>query len=562
MQRTHPTGETTASRIKTLVLYLEAARGQAEADALLSAVQLSRDDLDDETRPIGVSLWHRAVEVFADRYGRDELLATWSGVLAPDNLGVWTRVLRGADTPLDAFKQLDAQGGEELRTSRWETLEVSEGRWRGRAGGGLDGQLERDGLLALARSAELRAVPAMFGLPAGVVTLFEPTRTPNGRSPGGPEYVVTWSRPGWTELPLAGGVGLVAGASAVLHSMATGAIGAAAGLGLGLLVGGLVHRDRAHRAQAHTQHLRLRALERSSQLRDAGRGKLLDEGSVIAGLYRLGTRLGTGGNGVIYRATRLSDSMSVAIKLLRPAVAHDGVASDRLRREAEAMGLAWHPHVVELFDQGTLPNGTTYLVMELLQGESLAARLQRLGPMTPEQLLPIALDLCDAVGAVHSAGVIHRDIKPGNVFLAQVDGHESLKLLDFGIARVEWAETKLTQFGAPLGTPGYMAPEQEAGEEIDPRVDIFALGALIYECLTGRAPSRSERASIPDTGERASGVLRAQTVMPEAWTEIIRRATASSPRDRFPDTRAMREALQSTTRVARPADPLASDGSV
>lgn len=549
-----PAGETTISRIKTLVLHLQLTGGRSDADALLGGLQLSREDLEDETRPVGVALWHKAAEFFAARHGRDALQDTWKGVLAPENLGVWTRVLRGAESPTDAFQQLDSLGTEEIRIARWETLESTPTGWRGRINLTHDPRFERDGLLGLARVAELRAIPAMFGLAPGRVSIADnSTRSLAGRSGVlGQEYAVTWSLQSYRELPFAGGVGLLAGASAALHAPLTGAIGAALGLGLGLVTGVLLHRDRVNRARGQAQHYRLRALERSSQLREVARSKLLDEGSVIAGLYRLVARLGTGGNGVIYQATRLSDNLSVAIKLLRPAVAHDGVASDRLRREAEAMGLAWHPNVVELYDQGTLPNGTTYLVMELLQGENLGARLARLGPMSTEQALPIALDLCDALSAVHSAGVIHRDIKPGNVFLATEEGpkgpRERVKLLDFGIARVEWAETKLTQFGAPLGTPGYMAPEQEAGDEIDPRADLFSVGAVLFECLAGHPPAPTDRLSLPSASERTSGVLPSMPPVPAAWAEFLRRAIAPNPRERFSDAKTMREALLTAAR--------------
>src|ERR1700677_3351493 len=124
------------------------------------------------------------------------------------------------------------------------------------------------------------------------------------------------------------------------------------------------------------------------------------EGSVAAGQYRILRRMGSGATGVIYEAARISDGMPVAIKLLRAAAAHEAVASDRLRREAEALGLAWHPNVVEVIDHGYLPDGTAYLVMELLPGESLASRLQSKGKLSTRELLPIAMQLCDALGAV------------------------------------------------------------------------------------------------------------------------------------------------------------------
>jgi serine/threonine protein kinase len=148
--------------------------------------------------------------------------------------------------------------------------------------------------------------------------------------------------------------------------------------------------------------------------------------------------------------------------------------------------------------------------------------------------------------------VIHRDIKPGNVFLATEEGpkgpRERVKLLDFGIARVEWAETKLTQFGAPLGTPGYMAPEQEAGDEIDPRADLFSVGAVLFECLAGHPPAPTDRLSLPSASERTSGVLPSMPPVPAPWAEFLRRAIAPNPRERFSDAKTMREALLTVAR--------------
>jgi serine/threonine-protein kinase len=176
--------------------------------------------------------------------------------------------------------------------------------------------------------------------------------------------------------------------------------------------------------------------------------------------------------------------------------------------------------------------------------------------------LPIALQICDALGAVHAAGVVHRDVKPSNIFLAIPDAEpkdeqstlpsisgkppaERVKILDFGIARVEWAETRLTNMGAPLGTPGYMSPEQEQGVEIDLRSDLFALGGVIYECLTGIAPPMrsSELWSESDQATPQSGVKRALLAIPANWRKVIECAMAPLPRDRYADARAMREAL-------------------
>jgi eukaryotic-like serine/threonine-protein kinase len=262
--------------------------------------------------------------------------------------------------------------------------------------------------------------------------------------------------------------------------------------------------------------------------------------------------MGSGASGVIYEAARISDGLPVAIKLLRAAAAHDAVASDRLRREAEALGLAWHPNVVEVIDHGHLADGTSYLVMERLRGETLAMRLKGKVRLTSVELLPIATQVCDALVAVHAAGVVHRDLKPSNIYLAiDVDDPgsvERVKLLDFGIARVEWEETRITNMGAPLGTPGYMSPEQESGGEVDARSDIFALGAVLYECLVGEppppTPSGLWRSGAVSEGPADSGVHKAGKLIPQAWKAVIARAMAPVPGDRFQDARAFMQALR------------------
>src|SRR5262249_29260030 len=154
-----------------------------------------------------------------------------------------------------------------------------------------------------------------------------------------------------------------------------------------------------------------------------------------------------GASGVIYEATRIADGMPVAIKLLRAATAHDVTASDRLRRESEALGLSWHPNVVEVIGHGILPDGTSYLVMELLQGETLATRLKYRVRLPASDVLPIAKQVAEALVAIHAAGVVHRDLKPSNIYLvpdeeAEGPKKERVKVFDFGIARVEWEEMR------------------------------------------------------------------------------------------------------------------------
>ena len=271
----------------------------------------------------------------------------------------------------------------------------------------------------------------------------------------------------------------------------------AIGLGLGLLA---THEWR-RRIQARAHLVRIHALERSQTLRETrDRGTAgFQQGVVVAGQYRLTEKLGVGANGTIWEAERLSDGGLVAVKLLRAAVAHDTVAADRLRREAAALGLAWHPNVVEVFEDGYLPDGTCYLVMERLHGESLAKRLHRVGPLAAQHAP------ADGAADVRRAGRRARGRHRSSRHQAQqhlpraVAGREGrarvdhVKLLDFGVARVEWAETRLTNANSPLGTRGYMSPEQEQGLEIDHRADIFALGSVLYECLTGEPPPLSRQ---------------------------------------------------------------------
>jgi serine/threonine-protein kinase len=563
---TYPPGDITASRIKSLVLWVRKNKDRTMADALLRETRLDPEYLEDETRPVPVTTWHRALLAFAARFDRESIRDTWTGVIDPENLGVWTRVLRGTSDPIEAFGQLDALGGDEMKTSRWEKIASGRGFWHGRVILSHDPAVERDGLCSLARAAELASVPALFGMGPGEVEAL-PSKSaasvPARMGAIAEDYVVRWSVPDTRRAVLLT-AGAAAAASPVLF-VAPGGLGAAVVVGAGAIAGasGLAWQgSRQRRAESHAQMSRIRALERSVALKEERERAAVGffEGSVIAGKYRLGRKLGAGASGVIHQATRLSDNVPVAIKLLRAAVAHDTVASDRLRREAEALGLTWHPNVVEVYEHDHLPDGTAYLVMEQLEGESLATRLRRSGPLPAPEIAAIVLQVCDALGAVHAAGVIHRDVKPGNIFLAmKPDSDEpEVKLLDFGIARVEWAETRLTNMGAPLGTPGYMSPEQEQGGDIDARSDLYALGAVIYECFAGVAPPTTVSGSFEVAAPDRPGTLDVtelfETRVPPAWRAVINRLMAPLPQGRYRDARAMREAIVALGSASAPGD--------
>src|SRR3954469_1190472 len=194
---TYPSGDTTASRVKALTLWLETHRDRATAEAFVREIKIDPEYLADETRPLAIATWCLGLALFAERYGRETVRETWSGVIHTENLGVWTRVLRGAGGPEGALARLDALGGDEAKTLRWETVSAAPGRWRGRVTITHDPAYERDGLWSLARAAELIGVPAMFGLGAGTVELAPGAKAGPGTARGGmaEEYALSWAVP-------------------------------------------------------------------------------------------------------------------------------------------------------------------------------------------------------------------------------------------------------------------------------------------------------------------------------------------------------------------------------
>ena len=206
------------------------------------------------------------------------------------------------------------------------------------------------------------------------------------------------------------------------------------------------------------------------------------EGRRLGGRYRVEALLATGGMGEVWAARDLLLDRAVAVKVLGGALAGDGRAAERLRREARAAARLEHPSIARVLDLGE-QDGRPYLVMELLEGESLAARIDRAGAMAAPEAARVVAAVADALEAAHRAGVVHRDVKPGNVFLTS-DGEA--KVLDFGIASAA-GEAALTT-GEMLGTPAYLAPERVLGHPATPAADIYALGVVLYELLAGRRP--------------------------------------------------------------------------
>jgi serine/threonine protein kinase len=203
----------------------------------------------------------------------------------------------------------------------------------------------------------------------------------------------------------------------------------------------------------------------------------------------------------------------VAIKLVRPEHFGDAELRARFEREARAIARITHPGVIALFDSGELPDGTAFLVMEKLRGHDLSHYLLECGPGTPRQVASLARQAGAALAAAHAAGVVHRDVKPANLFLADDAAGFRVKVLDFGLAKSMAHEKGLTRTGMVVGTPEYMSPEQVSGEEVDARSDVYALGAVCYEALVGRRAIRGE-----DLGRILANVLDA---VPEPASSIL-----------------------------------------
>ena len=216
-------------------------------------------------------------------------------------------------------------------------------------------------------------------------------------------------------------------------------------------------------------------------------------GVVLSDRYRVDARIGAGGMGLVYKATHLLIGRTLAIKVLRRRYAEQDEVAQRFALEARVASSVKHLNVVDLLDYGTTPRGSPFYVMEFLDGRSLARELSRNGPIEPARALDIACQIARGLSAAHQAGVIHRDLKPDNVYLVS-DQHapELVKILDFGIAHVAGRKTRLTAAGAVVGTPEYMSPEQARGTDLDGRSDLYALGVVLFEALTGKVPLSAE----------------------------------------------------------------------
>jgi serine/threonine protein kinase len=274
---------------------------------------------------------------------------------------------------------------------------------------------------------------------------------------------------------------------------------------------------------------------------------------VLDSKYKILARLGEGGMGTVYLARRLHIGDQVAIKVLHQNYVLEGSALERFRREARSAAMIHHANVVTIhdFNEGQSGSAPAYIVMELVRGISLRDLLHRERRLSPTRAVLLMRDICAGVGAAHRQGIVHRDLKPDNVIVVESDvagESETAKVVDFGIAKLREVtpELSLTGTGAFLGTPYYMSPEQCRGEELDARADVYSLGAMLYEMLSGVLPfnATSIGGLIAKHLNEEPPALSPSLEIPPALEAVCRRALSKNPQDRPADAISLRQEIQ------------------
>ena len=261
------------------------------------------------------------------------------------------------------------------------------------------------------------------------------------------------------------------------------------------------------------------------------------EAGTLSNRYQTAERLGSGGMSNVYKATDLILERTVAVKILAEHLSDDERFVARFRREALAVAKLIHPNIVQVYDTG-IDEGRHYIVMEYVEGRSGAQILQRQGPVGPEIAAEIGIQACSGLDYAHRRGIIHRDVKPGNLMVVggPVGGGEmTVKLTDFGIARAI-EQTRITQVGSVVGTAAYLAPEQVRGEEATPATDVYALGVVIYQFLTGRLPyegSSLAELAVRQQNEKPLPPSTYNDAVPETLGGAVLRALEGDPNRRY-----------------------------
>ncbi|HHH28265.1 MAG TPA: serine/threonine protein kinase [Polyangiaceae bacterium] len=288
--------------------------------------------------------------------------------------------------------------------------------------------------------------------------------------------------------------------------------------------------------------------ERSSSRRRKGHDPLI--GKVVAGRYRLESRIGEGGMGLVYRARHVLIDRVIALKLIRPDLRAETHLRAWMLREAKAANRVDHAHIIDIHDIGETEDGELYLVMEYLVGTPLSAELAN-GPMPIARSVDIVEQMCAALARAHDLGVVHRDLKSDNILLTERGGRKDyVKILDFGLAALK-RDARLAPKGAVFGTPEYMSPEQARGEDATPSSDLYALGVLFFEMLTGQLPFRSNDRDTLLKMQQNQPPPRPRSLRPDVHPqgeEIALRLLAKGVKDRYRDAHHLQEDLKKLQR--------------
>jgi len=524
--------------LKPYFLRLRVEKGERAVAALAEESGLDPVAADNETMWISADRAKRVLKALAHELGPEALKHRGQFASHPEALGSYVRLLRTSKSPLDAYRYLSKNAKEETRIGEWELEEGPQPNelkmtYRPREPSE-DEDLAGESLLCASRIGELTSMPLFWGESEPV--LVHPTCL--GRGEGSCMYqmsLVSAVAPPRDRWIMTAGAAIVAGLlfgliGGVVVGVLASLLGAALGWGFGY-----VRERQALEARARTfEKNRIAALERSLELRGDTSNVPGDlGGNVLGGKYKIGRKIGSGGIGVVYAAEHVTLGHEVAVKVLRGAAARDGSEIARLRREAHVQVHVDHPNIARVLDLDQMPDGSIYVVMERLIGRSLADKLSKDGLIAPGFAIPCFIGVCAALGAAHQKGVVHRDLKPGNIFLCE-DGMS--KVLDFGMSKLTSAES-LTQAGYTLGTPEYMAPEQCIGAAVEARTDLYALGVLMYEALTGELPiSSPSRRELLDLHQRQTPMSmrtrRPDLPIPEALDAAVMKCLRKKIHDR------------------------------
>jgi serine/threonine-protein kinase len=284
-------------------------------------------------------------------------------------------------------------------------------------------------------------------------------------------------------------------------------------------------------------------------------------GTVLDGRYRLDSLIGVGGMGDVYRATHVHLDTEFAVKLLKPEFVANQTAIKRFRLEAKAAGRIHHPNAIRVTDFGVTPEQIVYLVMELVHGESLRNLMRDEGAFDYIRTINIVRQVCGAVEAAHRSGVIHRDLKPDNILIEKVSDTERVKVLDFGIAKLKEAKSDgfLTQAGTIIGTPQYMSPEQCQSKPLDPTSDIYSIGIILYEMLSGEVPFDGEstiQVVFKQLHDPPRPILELAPNVPASLAQVVMRALEKEPDRRQSSALQLSDELKDAVEMAGEGEAL------